>query len=187
MYYIFFFIIVYLIYFLYNINIVQLETLDGTKFTIYNTNIDEKQKLLTTVIDNMFKLKKYLVTNINNYPEFTDYILQLDNNFNNNRTKIYETNPLSNYTSYSVNKGEELSICLKSKVTDSFHDVNLLMYVAIHEMSHFACPEIGHGLLFQKIFRLFLEEAIKIGIYIKLDYSENPVEYCGMQLTSSII
>lgn len=41
--------------------------------------------------------------------------------------------------------------------------------------------------LFQKIFKMFLIEAVKIGIYINVDYSKQPVEYCGMNLTSSII
>ena len=61
------------------------------------------------------------------------------------------------------------------------------MYVAIHEMAHIACPEIGHGSLFKKIFRFLCEEAINIGIYKKVDYSANPIEYCGMILSSSII
>ena len=61
------------------------------------------------------------------------------------------------------------------------------MYVVIHEMSHFACPEIGHGPLFQKIFKKFLEESIKIGIYNYEDYNKNSVEYCGMNLNSSIL
>jgi hypothetical protein len=178
---------IYLFYLLYNINIVQLETLDGTKFIIYNNNTDEKKKIFSKVIENMFKLKNYLLENINNFPEYKSYIIQLDQNFNNNRTKIYETNPLSNFTSYSVNQGEELSICLKSKETGLFHDINLLMYVSIHEMAHFACPEIGHGDLFKKIFKKFLEEAVNIGIYNKVDYSEHPIEYCGMKLNSSII
>ena len=187
MYYILFLIIIYLIYLLYNINIIQLETLDGTKFTIYNNNIDEKTKLLNMIIENMLKLKKYLVANKKNYSEYEEYINQLDKNFTKDRTYIYETNPLSNLTSYSVNKGEELSICLKSKETNNFHDINLLMYVTIHEMAHFACPEIGHTLLFQKIFKFFLEAAVKIDIYQIVDYSINPVEYCGIKLTSSVI
>ena len=187
MYYILLFIIIYLIYLLYNINIIQLETLDGTKFTIYNNNIDEKKKLLNMIIENMFKLKNHLVANKGNYAEYEEYINQLDKNFTKNRTYIYETNPLSNLTSYSVNKGQELSICLKSKETNNFHDINLLMYVTIHEMSHFACPEIGHTILFNKIFKFFLEEAIKIGLYQKVDYSIIPVEYCGVKVTSSII
>ena len=187
MYYIIFFIIIYLFYLLYNINIVQLETYNGTKYIIYNNNIDEKQQLLNKIIENMYQLKNHLTENINNFSEYKSYIQQLDENFNNSRTHIYETNPLSNLTSYSVNKGEELSICLKSKETNNFHDINLLMYVIIHEMSHFACPEIGHGDLFKKIFKFFLLEAIKIGIYKQVDYSQEPVEYCGMKLNSSII
>jgi hypothetical protein len=188
MYYILFFIMIYLIYLLYNINIIQLETLSGTKFTIYNNNnIEEKQILLSKVIEDMIKLKKHLFEIQNDFPEYKPYIIQLNKNFTNSRTKIYETNPLSNLTSYSVNKGEELSICLKSKVTGELHDNNLLIYVTVHEMSHFACPEVGHGELFQKIFKMFLNEAVKIGIYIKLDYSKQPVEYCGMNLTSSIL
>jgi hypothetical protein len=31
------------------------------------------------------------------------------------------------------------------------------------------------------------EEAIKINVYKYQDYSNNPVEYCGMNLSSSII
>ena len=90
-------------------------------------------------------------------------------------------------TSYSVNKGEELSVCLKSKTTGELHDINLLMYVIIHEMSHFACPEIGHGDLFQKIFKKFIDISIKIGIYNYDDYSTKPIEYCGMILSSSVV
>jgi predicted metal-dependent hydrolase len=61
------------------------------------------------------------------------------------------------------------------------------MYVVIHEMAHFACPEIGHGELFKKIFKHLIEVAIKLNIYEKVDYSTYPVEYCGMVLSSSII
>ena len=61
------------------------------------------------------------------------------------------------------------------------------MYVAIHEMSHIACPEIGHGNLFKKIFKKLVEEAIILGIYRKIDYSSQPAEYCGMILSSSIV
>jgi len=92
-----------------------------------------------------------------------------------------------NLTSYSVNKGEELSFCLRSKKTGELHDINLLTYVGIHEISHIACPEIGHGDLFKKIFRMFALEGVNIGIYKKVDYSEIPIEYCGMILSSSII
>jgi predicted metal-dependent hydrolase len=61
------------------------------------------------------------------------------------------------------------------------------MYVIIHEMSHFACPEIGHGELFQKIFKKFLKVAVELSIYTYDDYSSKPIEYCGMILSSSVM
>ena len=60
------------------------------------------------------------------------------------------------------------------------------MYVAIHELSHIACPEIGHGALFKKIFKKFIDVSIELNIYNKVDYNQYPVEYCGMNLNSSI-
>ena len=49
----------------------------------------------------------------------------------------------SKFTSYSINKGEEIVFCLRCKKTNQLHNINELMYVAIHEISHVACPEIG--------------------------------------------
>ena len=103
------------------------------------------------------------------------------------RTKIYEADINSNSTSYSVNKGEELVFCLRSKRNKQMHNINLLMYVAIHEISHIACPEIGHTPLFKNIFSFFTNKAIELGLYKLHDYSLDPVEYCGMTLNSSIV
>jgi predicted metal-dependent hydrolase len=181
-------IFIYIFLILNRNNLVFMESKSGSKFMIHNDGSKkEKVELLDQVVKNMYILKNYLYKNINEYPEYTEYIKQLNRNFNEHRTNIYETDPKSNLTSYSVNKGEELSICLKSKKTGEVHDLNLLMYVAIHEMAHFACPEIGHGELFVKIFRKFIEEAIKINVYKKDNYYENPVEYCGMTLSSSVV
>ncbi len=172
-----------------NLNLVQINNVNGLKFSVYKDNsIKDKQQLLTTVINNMLVLKDHLVNNKDKLPEeYKEYIEQLNDNFSPEKTTIYETEPESNLTSYSVNKGQELSICLKSKKTKQLHDVNLLMYVTIHEMAHMGCPEIGHGDLFKTIFKFFIEEAIKINVYKYQDYSNNPVEYCGMNLSSSII
>jgi predicted metal-dependent hydrolase len=115
------------------------------------------------------------------------YIIQLNENLNKDRTLIYENDPNSDLTSFSVNKGEEIALCLKSKKTGLLHKLNLMMYVTIHEMAHIACPEIGHGELFKKIFKFLCEQSIIINIYSNDDYEKNPVEYCGMMLSSSII
>ena len=176
------------LYLNYN-NIIYVPTNFGTKSLIYKDNKNQlsKSELLNKIIDNMYYLRDYLYENINEYPDFKVYIIQLKNNFTPERTIIYETDPKSDYTSYSVNKGEELSICLKDKQSNELYNINLLMYVVIHEMSHFACPEIGHGLLFQKIFHQFTLVAIELGLYTREDYNNNPINYCGLLLNSNIL
>jgi predicted metal-dependent hydrolase len=181
-------IFIYIFLFLNRRNVIYVESNSGMKFLIHkDTMMKDKTALFSTMVENMLKLKNHLVKNKDNFPQYTEYLVQLQDYFDENRTTIYETDPTSNLTSYSINKGEELSFCLKSKKTGKLHDINLLMYVAIHEMAHIACPEIGHGNLFKKIFRFFCEEAINIGLYRKDNYDTNPVEYCGMILSSSII
>lgn len=183
-------IFIYIYFFLNKKNFVSIESYTGTKYMVYNDNLNkDKSNLLASIVKNMCSLKNHLVKNIDSddLKEYSSYIKQLDKNFNENRTSIYETDPNSDLTSYSVNKGEELSICLKSKTSNKLHDINLLMYVIIHEMAHFACPEIGHGELFQKIFKKFLEVAVELKIYHYEDYSTKPVEYCGMILSSNVI
>jgi len=160
----------------------------GMKLMVYNDkNKKASADVLSEVITKMFKLRNNLIAEKDKHNEYKEYIELLEENFNNERTKIYENDPNSELTSFSVNKGEEVAFCLKSKRTGKLHEINLLLYVAIHEMAHMACPEIGHGNLFKKIFRFLTLEAINMGIYIKDDYSTNPVEYCGMILSSSIV
>lgn len=169
-------------------NVAYIESYSGEKYMVYKDN-DKKEKanMLAKILENLFILKNHLVNNIKDFPDYEKYIKQLNTNFIESKTIVYETDPSSDLTSYSVNKGEELSFCLKSKKSGKLHEINLLMYVAIHEMAHIGCPEIGHGSLFKKIFRKFAEEAVKIGVYKKEDYSSSPTEYCGMMLSSSII
>ena len=179
---------IYIFIKLHHNNVIYVEAYTGTKYLIHKDDLrKEKADLLATIVTNLYKLKDHMVKNKKTFKGFEKYIEQLDENFSESKTIIYETDPNSDLTSYSVNKGEELSFCLKSKKTGKLHDINLLMYVAIHEIAHVACPEVGHGLLFKKIFRKLTKEAINIGLYNKVEYSQNPVEYCGMTLSSSII
>lgn len=182
-------IIIYIFYlYIKKNNSIYVKSGKGNEYYINKDNFENvKINLLDTIQDNMYKLKEILVNNKNNYNEYIEYINQLERNFTKTRTRIYETDLNSNLTSYSVNKGEELSICLKSKTTGKIHNINLLMYVVIHEMAHFACPEIGHGPLFIKIFKKFVEVAIENKLYYYENYNVNPVEYCGMELNSSVI
>jgi len=160
----------------------------GMKFKVYNDkNKNASAELLSEIVVRLFKLRNELIKEKDKYPEYKKYIELMADNFNENRTQIYENDPTSELTSFSVNKGEEMGFCLKSKKNGSLHEINLLVYVAIHELAHTACPEIGHGELFKKIFKFLTLKAMEMKLYIEEDYSANPVEYCGMILSSSIV
>ena len=181
-------IFIYILFLIKRSRLTLVEANNNVKFMVYNDrNKVASANLLAELVDIMYKLRNNLIKNKKNHDEYKQYIELLEENFTNERTSIYENAPDSELTSYSVNKGEELAFCLRSKKTGNFHDINLLLYVAIHEMAHMACPEIGHGDLFKKVFRFLTSEAINIGLYKKVDYQDNPVEYCGMTLSSSIV
>src|SRR5690606_2313072 len=124
--------------------------IDGREYLV--RDLDDKQKasnMLARVRFNLVKLTDYLVANKNKYNKEKVYIDRL-------AEKIYtvtinESSEDSMYTSYSVNKGEQLVFCLRSKYyINKIHDLNLIMYVALHEIAHIACPEYGHTDLFKK-------------------------------------
>lgn len=93
-------------------------------------------------------------------------------------------NDIAGVTSYSVNKGEKIVLCTRNK-NNKLVDINTLMYVALHECGHIINTSVGHDTAFWARFRELLEEAINIGIYVKQDFAENPVEYCNMTINSS--
>ena len=143
--------------------------------------------LLTELVTRMYILRDNMVNNKNKYPLYIEYIELMERNFNKKRTRIYENNIDSNNTSYSVNKGEEIVFCLRCKKTHKLHSINILVYVAVHEMAHTACPEIDHTPLFYKIFKFLLTNAITLNLYIYDNYNSNPIIYCGMNLHSNIL
>jgi predicted metal-dependent hydrolase len=108
-------------------------------------------------------------------------IIMLKKNYNPNNFKEGVDDP--EYTSYSINKGEKIVLCLRNK--DKLVDINTLLFVVLHEVAHIATEEIGHTPDFWDNFRWILEESINIGIYTKQEFNKKPVEYCGMTITSS--
>jgi hypothetical protein len=90
------------------------------------------------------------------------------------------------YTSYSVNKGEKIVMCLRQPDNKLVED-NLLMYVAVHELGHLMTDEIGHTPKFWHNFRRLATEAVEIGVYRKVDFNAKPEPYCGINITSSVV
>jgi hypothetical protein len=184
--------LIVLIYVFFIKNQVELMSvnINGNKILVRKTK-DYKQSavLLNELINRMYILRDHLVNNLNTFTNAENQrsVIMLGENFRRDRTLIYETALNSSYTSYNVNKGEEMVFCLRDKRTFKLHDINVLMYVAVHEMGHSGCWENGHPPLFDRIFNFYLTEAIKLGLYNYEDYNTSPVMYCGMELNTNIL
>lgn len=87
-------------------------------------------------------------------------------------------------TSYSINKGDELVFCIRDKLNNSIHDINTLMFVAIHELAHIVTDELQHTDKFWNNMKTLLKIAESMNLYVYVDYTMNPVEYCGMVIDS---
>ena len=117
------------------------------------------------------------------YPDNAD-VERLYKNYS--PSSISEGSADTGYTSYSVNKGEKLVLCIRQR-DRSFVDQNVLMYVAIHEIAHIMTSEVGHTPLFWENFRFLLNEAMEQGIYVKQNFGSSPQEYCGITISSSVV
>lgn len=182
--------------------LVILSTILLVSYLGYSTLIDDKLEPVKSSIDN----KEYLVQDkddakeaadliavirqrlvilvehlIRSYPPDDSRIKMLKDNFNPDSMKEGIDN--SGYTSYSINKGEQIVLCLRTN--NKLMDINTMMFVVLHELSHIATESIGHTPEFWDNFKWILEESINIGIYQKKDYNKEAVEYCGMTITSS--
>ena len=90
-------------------------------------------------------------------------------------------------TSYTVNKGEKIVVCLRQK-NNNFVEINTLMYVIIHELAHICdLTSEQHDEKFWNNFEWLLEHSVNIGIYNYIDYSKDEEPYCCMNITSNVL
>ena len=156
-------------------------TTDGRKYLVRNLpDKDKSSNMMAKIREKLVTIRDYMSTNHASDPR-TDRLIKKFNPEN-----IMETEKGSTYTSYSINKGEKLVFCLRSKDgKDTLTDMNTITFVALHELSHILTESIGHTSEFWKNFKFILTLGVKLGIYKKVDYSVNPKEYCGMKVTDS--
>ena len=167
-------------------------------------NLKDKQNaanLLARVRGKLTKLVRYLKSNDIKYlseslPESLKKNIEkstinlkadidrLENNFH--EDNLSESTPDHKYTSYSVNKGEKIVFCMRKKnQKETLESENIMMFVALHELSHVMTKSVGHTPEFWDNFRFLLKIAIKLKLYQNVDFNREPHEYCGTNITDT--
>ncbi len=160
----------------------------GIEFLV--RNLDDKEqaaKLLSDICSRLSKLVNHLHNDIDNKEysaEIRSGIKRMKKNYNSHA--VVESSPGNKYTSYSINKGEKIVFCLRSKDdSQKLVDINTMMFVAIHELAHIMTKEIGHTKNFWDNMKFLLIKAIDLDIYKKQDFNSTPKEYCGTTITDT--
>jgi len=153
---------------------------DGRSYLVRNrVDKQEAADLLGRVNKKLIKIVEYMDNNVD-----TEESRRLVKNFS--PDVISESLSDSSHTSYSVNKGEKIVFCLRSKDgRETLVDDNTMTFVAIHELAHLMTKSIGHNQDFWDNMKELLKVAIELGLYQKQDFKSNPVMYCGTKITDS--
>lgn len=172
----------YIYYDSYHTDLVkETSNVDGKTYLVRNLpDKKEAADLIASVKDKLVKLVDYLENKYPNDPRVERMVVNFKPD------KIMESTPNSKYTSYSVNKGEKVVLCLRSRNSkEELVEENVLMFVALHEMAHVCTKSIGHTDEFWTNFKWLLQKSIDIKIYTKQDFRKEPQEYCGTTITDS--
>ena len=138
--------------------------------------------------DLMAKIRMRLIRIIEHfkatYPD-KPQVQRLMKNFVAEPSRMVEATPDAEHTSYSVNKGEAMHLCLRQRRAgdESLVDENVMTFVTLHELGHCMTESIGHGPDFWNNFAWILKEAEANGIYKHQNFAAQSVPYCGVSIT----
>jgi hypothetical protein len=158
--------------------------IDGRTYRVRDmSDKQEAADLMAHVRKKVDKLYLFLKEKFPNKPQ----VKQLLNNFTPDPSRFEESTPAAEHTSYSVNKGEKVHLCLRQREggNENLVQENIMVFVSLHEMAHIVTPTLGHGPDFWNNFAWILKQAEEIGIYKYQDFKAHPVSYCGISITDS--
>jgi len=157
-------------------------SIDGKEYLV--RDLPDKQEAANLLAKVRIKLNNLKIHLESKYPD-KPQVKQLIQNFRNDPKRFLESTPDAEFTSYSVNKGESVHLCLRQRegADESLVKEEVMVFVAIHEMSHILTESLGHGPDFWNNFAWLLKEAELINIYKHQDFKAHPVKYCGMSIT----
>lgn len=157
--------------------------IDGNSYRVQK---GKNSKEVANLIAEIVNRSKLLIQHLDKIEPLDERTVLLKTRFN--PDNITEGNNDKNVTSYSINKGEQIVLCLRSRDKKrKLVDINTIMFVVIHELGHVCTKSVGHTDEFWDNFKWLLEHAVNIGIYQYEDYDNEPVKYCGISITSTVL
>lgn len=159
---------------------------DGQTYMV--RDLPDKQQaadLIANVRKKITQLYTYLKDKFPDKPQVRHWV----QNFTPEPRRFLEATPDAKETSYTVNKGERVHLCLRQRQgqNESLVQENVMVFVSLHEMAHAITPSkyASHGPEFWNNFGWLLKQAEQLGIYKYQNFKAQPVSYCGMEITDS--
>ena len=143
-------------------------------------NLPDKKLAAETLADLHLKLQQLISYTRQTDPDHPG-VRRLAQKF---QGKISERTAESLYTSYTVNKGEHVHMCIRH-TDNSLVDRNTIFYVGLHEMAHIMTLGQGHTDDFKANFKFLVHRALDHGLYQYKPYHVEHQEYCGIQIKNT--
>lgn len=160
---------------------------DGNSYLVQN--LPDKQQsadILASIANKLSNLVDQLYQERQKYPQYDKAIQLMKNRFRSQN--ITEGGQNHDYTTYTLNKGQEISFCLRTRDKDnSLHDTNLITFVALHELAHIASVQDDpqhRTTEFKENFKFIVKKAVEQNIWQYTDFRTSPRMYCGTLVNS---
>ena len=153
----------------------------GITYQVTKTQDGEQDKEVARVLCRVNKSCKRLIKYLNyKYGQYDPRVKLL--------VKEYDDEDLveNQKETFVLDKGVKIHLCVRSKTyPNKIYDLNLLMFVVLHELAHIVTISIGHDDTFWKNNVWLMREASLAGVFTNTDYSRFPQEYCGLTIDNN--
>lgn len=179
----------------------RVSQVDGMQYRVHETHANPQKAADTLatinarVIDFMRVLRARYIRGPagDNHPARRKAVSHLLARYNPDNLAENSPNDPAGDTSYTLDKGAVVALCLRERdpaasgnlKTHDIHDLDTLMFVALHEMGHIAVDVVDHPPRFWSAFRFLLDEAESAGIFTSPNYHAKPRTYCGVRIDYS--
>ena len=156
---------------------VTVEAYDGRAYKVRNTAKKQETALaLARLNEKVLAFIKRL--ELEGDPDYKAVAMRLKARYRPDR--LSEGRIDKRYTSYTLNKGEQLVLCLRSRDhKDEIYDDNLIFYVTLHELAHIGSLTEQHNEEFHRNFRYLIRMASQWNLFKQVT---NKFHYCGLDV-----